>query len=134
MPPADAIRPRVLVVDDEPGLLRAAERVLSPRYQVACAGLPAEALALAEEFVPDLVVCDIRMPPMDGFAPVDALRARRSDMDVIFMTGSHSDPDAQLVRSMRERAFYFIQKPFDRQVLETLVDRCLELRRLRHAE
>src|SRR5262245_54927563 len=114
MPGNDANRARVLVVDDEPGLLRAAERVLAGRYEVACAGLPGEALAMAESFAPDLVVCDIRMPQMDGFALVDALRARRSDIDAIFMTGSHSDPDAQLVRSMRERAFYFIQKPFDR--------------------
>ena len=39
------------------------------------------------------------------------------------------DLDAKLVRAIRESAFYFIQKPFDREVLTTLVERCLELRR-----
>ena len=44
------------------------------------------------------------------------------------MTGSVDDQDEKLVRAIRGRAFYFIQKPFDREVLQTLVERCLELR------
>jgi len=38
--------------------------------------------------------------------------------------------DGQLIRALREKAFYFLQKPFDREVLQTLVERCLDLRRL----
>lgn len=125
---------RVLIVDDEPGVLRAAERVLESRHAVATASSPAEALAAAASFRPDLVICDVRMPGQDGFEVVARIRAVRPGVDVIFMTGSHTDPDAQLVRSIKDRAFYFIQKPFDRQVLMTLVERCLELRRLRDAE
>ncbi len=125
---------RVLIVDDEPGVLRAAERVLESHHSVAAAASPTEAIALAPSFRPDLVICDIRMPGMDGFEVVERIRAARPGVDVIFMTGSHTDPDAQLVRSIKDRAFYFIQKPFDRQVLMTLVERCLELRRLREAE
>lgn len=113
---------------------RAAERVLAADYEVAGASLPSQAMAMVEAFRPDLVICDIRMPEMDGFALVTALRALWSDLDVIFMTGSHTEPDAMLVRAIREQAFYFIQKPFDRQVLSTLVARCLELRWLRRAE
>ena len=52
----------------------------------------------------------------------------RPDLDVILMTGSVDDLDDKLVRAIRGEAFYFIQKPFDREVLRTLVDRCLELR------
>jgi len=125
---------RVLIVDDEPGVLRAAERVLESHHAVAAASSPAEAIMLTPTFRPDLVICDIRMPGMDGFEVVERIRAARPGVDVIFMTGSHTDPDAQLVRSIKDRAFYFIQKPFDRQVLMTLVERCLELRRLREAE
>jgi len=44
------------------------------------------------------------------------------------MTGSLEDQDEKLIRAIRERAYYFIQKPFDREVLKTLVERCLELR------
>jgi len=46
------------------------------------------------------------------------------------MTGSVRELDAQLTRALREKAFYFLQKPFDREVLQTLVGRCLDLRRL----
>ena len=44
------------------------------------------------------------------------------------MTGSVDDLDEKLVRAIRSPAFYFIQKPFDREVLKTLVERCVELR------
>ncbi len=115
-------------------MLRATERVLSARHDVTCAAHPNEALELLRSTRPDLAVCDIRMPTMDGFALADLLRGEQPDLDVIFMTGSHTAPAAHLVRAMKERAFYFIQKPFDREVIEVLVERCLELRRLRHAE
>lgn len=125
---------RVLVVDDEPGLLRAAERILGAEHVVATASLPSQALAKFESARPDIIVCDIRMPEMDGFELVRRLRAIDDGFDVIFMTGASTEPDATLVRALREQAFFFVQKPFDRQVLLTLVDRCLERRRLLHAE
>jgi DNA-binding NtrC family response regulator len=131
---APAKSERVLIVDDEPGILRAAERILSPAYQVMTASRPSEAMDLVAACEPDLVICDIRMPEMDGFALVKLIRARRPEIDAIFMTGSHTEPDAHLVRAIRSDAFYFIQKPFDRLVLTTLVERCLELRRLRSAQ
>ena len=53
------------------------------------------------------------------------------DIDVILMTGSVDDQDDKLIRAIRGAAFYFIQKPFDRDVLKTLVDRCVELRHRR---
>ncbi len=125
---------RVLVIDDEPGLLRVAERILGAEHQVAVASRPAEALEQVAALRPDLVICDIRMPEIDGFELVRRLRTLDDGFDVIFMTGASTEPDATLVRALREQAFFFVQKPFDRQVLLTLVDRCLERRRLVHAE
>ncbi len=121
---------RILVVDDEPGMLRSLERILSPRYRVATASDSRAALALVEQAEPDLVLLDIRLPDTDGFELLGELRQRRSDFDVIFMTGVIHERDNQMIRSIRERAFYFIPKPFDREVLLTLVDRCLETRRI----
>src|SRR5262244_3772634 len=114
-------KPRVLVVDDEAGILRATERILGPTCSVAVAQRAADAMEQAAKAEPDLVICDIRMPEMDGFTLVERLRARHPGIDVIFMTGSHTEPDAHLVRAIRSDAFYFIQKPFERQVLSTLV-------------
>jgi sigma-B regulation protein RsbU (phosphoserine phosphatase) len=123
------VRPaRILVVDDEPGMLRAVERVLSGEHHVLGTRLSREALSLAGEFRPDLAIVDIRMPDLDGFELMAQLKARMPGIDVILMTGSVDDLDDKLVRAIRSPAFYFIQKPFDREVLKTLVERCIELR------
>jgi len=119
---------RILVVDDEPGMLRAVDRVLSKDHHVVGTRLSREALSIAGDFHPELAIVDIRMPDLDGFELMAQLKARFSGIDVILMTGSVDDLDDKLVRAIRSPAFYFIQKPFDREVLRTLVDRCLELR------
>jgi sigma-B regulation protein RsbU (phosphoserine phosphatase) len=121
-------RARILVVDDEPGMLRAVERVLSEGHHVVGTRLSREALAVAEELQPDLAIVDIRMPDLDGFELMAKLKARFPGIDVILMTGSVDDLDEKLVKAIRSPAFYFIQKPFDREVLRTLVERCVELR------
>jgi sigma-B regulation protein RsbU (phosphoserine phosphatase) len=127
------ISSRILVVDDEPGMLRSVERVLAQHYQVAGTRSPREAVRLAPAFRPDLAILDIQMPEMDGFQLMEELQALDSEMDVIFMTGSIHELDSKLIRAIRNDAFYFLQKPFDREVLLSLVDRCLKLRRLDYA-
>jgi serine phosphatase RsbU (regulator of sigma subunit) len=137
-------RARILAVDDEPGMLRSVERVLAPHYDVHAVRLPSQALEImaAEAERPgeagesrrldpfDLALLDIRMPEMDGFELMSRLLAIQPGLDVILMTGSTDERDARLVRAVRERAFFFLTKPFDREVLLTLVERCLEVRRL----
>ena len=71
------------------------------------------------------------MPDLDGFELMSRLKARVPALDVILMTGSVDDLDEKLVRALRSPAFYFIQKPFDREVFRTLVEPCVELRRRR---
>jgi sigma-B regulation protein RsbU (phosphoserine phosphatase) len=126
-------RRRILVVDDEAGMLRAVQRILERSHDVTCASSPVEALALAPELRPDLAVVDVRMPEMDGFELTSRLKEAVPGVEVILMTGSAGDADQKLVQAIRHKAFYFIQKPFDREVLRTLVERCLELRRLADA-
>jgi sigma-B regulation protein RsbU (phosphoserine phosphatase) len=119
---------RILVVDDETGMVRAVERVLGAAYDVVGSHSSPEALVLARRFDPDLVILDVRMPEIDGFELMARLKAELPGVDIIVMTGSIDDLDQKLIRAIRGRAFYFIQKPFDREVLQTLVERCLELR------
>ena len=119
---------RILVVDDEPGMLRAVERVLSDDHHVIGTRLSRDALSVADQFHPELAILDIRMPDLDGFELMAQLKARFPALDVILMTGSVDDLDEKLVRAVRSPAFYFIQKPFDREVLRALVERCVELR------
>jgi phosphoserine phosphatase RsbU/P len=119
---------RILVVDDEPGMIRAVERILGETHHVVGTSSSKDAVALAAEFVPELAILDIRMPEVDGFELMARLKGRLPHVDIILMTGSVEDLDKKLVRAIRSPAFYFIQKPFDREVLKTLVERCLELR------
>lgn len=123
-------RERILVVDDQAGMLHAVERVLAPAYEVRCVASPSAALDALGSFTPDLALLDVRLPEMSGFVLMDRLKVLRPDLDVLFMTGSVNELDTQLIRAIAAGAFYFIQKPFDRQVLLTLVERCLTLRRL----
>jgi len=123
--------PRVLVVDDEPGIHRAVSRILGSRNEVVCAHSTAEALALAAARPPDVALVDIRMPGEDGFECLRRLKAEHAGVDVILMTGSLDDTDGKLVRALASGAYYFLMKPFERGVLEALVDRCLEARRSR---
>ena len=123
---------RILVVDDEAGMLRSVERVLGQDYRTAGTRSPREAVGLATSFKPDLAILDVQMPEMDGFQLMEELQALDPEMDVIFMTGSIHELDAKLIRAIRKDAFYFLQKPFDRGVLLSLVDRCLELKRVEH--
>jgi sigma-B regulation protein RsbU (phosphoserine phosphatase) len=121
---------RILVVDDDPGMIRAVARVLGRLHDVTTYVSPTEALDEVGALTPDIAIVDIRMPEMDGFELMQRLLARQPDLDVILMTGNAVEPEANLIRAIEAGAFYFIQKPFDRRVLLTLVDRCLQVRRL----
>jgi len=123
---------RILVVDDDPGMIRAVSRVLGRLHDVTAFLSPGEALDEVAALAPDIAIVDIRMPEMDGFELMQRLLAKQPDLDVILMTGNAVEPEANLIRAIEAGAFYFIQKPFDRRVLLTLVDRCLQVRRLQH--
>ena len=94
-------RVRILVVDDEPGMLRAIGRVLGAAHHVTVSGSSREALARAAAAPPDLAILDIRMPELDGFELMARLKALHPDIDVILMTGSIDDQDEKLVRAIR---------------------------------
>jgi sigma-B regulation protein RsbU (phosphoserine phosphatase) len=89
-----------------------------------------QALAAFEKQPFDVAIVDVRMPGMDGFELTHAIKSASPRTEVILVTGSVTDLDDKLVRSVKERAGYFITKPFSRAVLTSLVDRSLEIQRL----
>ncbi len=124
-------RPRVLCVDDEPGLLRLVARLLERmNLDVSTAPTPADALALfdAEQF--DLVVTDIRMPGMDGHAFLAEIRARDPQVPVIVATGHASLDNA--IRALRDGASGMLIKPFTAEEFETEIRNALQRARIRH--
>ncbi len=125
---------RILAVDDDAGMRRVLERTLGPVYSIEVAGGAAEARARLSSGAFDVVLVDIQLGDGDGYTLCREIKRDRPDTDVILITGSLSEPDEKLYRSLEEGAFYFLFKPFERRVLRALVDRCFELRRARHAE
>ncbi len=123
-------RPRILVVDDDAAHRRAVTRVLESSCDVVAAASAGAALEHAAEQRFDVALLDIRMPGMDGFDLMGELKLADPELDVILMTGSVTDTDQRMSRAIREKAFFFLQKPFHRDVVLALVGRCLDLRRL----
>lgn len=123
-------RSRIMVVDDDPAMLRAVERILAPEHEVHSFTSGQEALEglTGTEF--NVAIVDIRMPGMDGFDLTRAIKAEYPNMEVVLVTGSVTDLDDKLVRSVKERAAFFITKPFTRAVLTSIVDRSLEIQQL----
>ena len=101
----------ILIVDDEPMILRSVSATLAEagfRIMVAengAAGLDAF-LRLAEQI--DLVLTDVVMPIMDGIAMADAIKRHTPDARIVLMTG-YSEP---VIASMRGGSFPLIRKPF----------------------
>ena len=124
------LRGRVLVVDDDTAMLRAVERILAPGHEVVSFPSGEDALRAFKERPSDVAIIDIRMPGMDGFQLTRAIKEHRPATEVILVTGSIAELDEKLVRSVKERAGFFITKPFSRSVLTSLVERCLEIQGL----
>ncbi|HXE79321.1 MAG TPA: response regulator, partial [Vicinamibacterales bacterium] len=104
---------RVLVVEDEPALAAAvADALMDAGFEVDRAGDGEEALAHVAERPYDLVVCDLKMPRLDGRAFYRAIAATAPDLAarVIFVTGDVVGPDAE--RFLDESGCRWLAKPF----------------------
>jgi DNA-binding NarL/FixJ family response regulator len=105
---------RLLVVDDEPNLLRALAAALRAEgYEVATARNGREALVRVAESLPDLVVSDIRMPVMDGYRLARSLRGapHTSLVPVVFLTAKGETEDR--VEGFRAGVDAYLTKPFE---------------------
>jgi len=103
---------RVLVVDDEPHLLRALVLNLSNRgYLVSSAASGTAALAHAEAVQPDIVVLDLGLPDIDGMEVLRRLRVRRPDAAIIVLSARTSSKDK--VSALDLGAVDYVTKPFD---------------------
>ena len=126
--PSGAPRPRVLVVEDEEGVRRSLQiRLERMGYDVLLAEDGQRALdRLAEAPGLRLVLCDLRMPNLDGFAFLDAVRGR--DLSVLAMS-AYGDPEVAL-QALRAGAADYISKPFRTEELQSRLHRFADLIRL----
>ena len=116
--------PRMLVVDDEPSICWALNRLgQSLGHDVLTASSAEQALELAAQQPPDVVVLDVRLPGMDGLTAMKQLRERAGDPPVIIIT-AYGDLNTA-VEAVRQGAFEYLIKPFDLATVERTVRRAL---------
>lgn len=104
---------KILIIDDDDNVRRIVTKLLSKNgYEPIAAATGKEGLALAAQRQPDLVLCDLEMPQMDGYAVFARLRddAKLAEIPVVFLTG-RAEP-AQVRYGMNLGADDYVTKPF----------------------
>lgn len=120
---------RILVVDDDPMLADALrQNLVEEGFSVDTAATGAEAIELFDQGGHHLAICDLQLPDLDGLEVMRHIKDARPTTEVIVVTGHGSVPRA--VEATKAGAFYFVEKPFDLEKLQPLIDKALERRQL----
>jgi len=123
------VQERILVVDDDEGLLRLLTMRLSAMgFDVTTCMTGEEALAVAKREVFDLALTDLRLPDLDGLSVLEELRLIHPDLPVLLLTAHGSIPNA--VEAMQKGAFGYLTKPFDDKELKTTLEKALAQQRM----
>jgi diguanylate cyclase (GGDEF)-like protein len=120
----------ILIVDDDPGSIQLMGRILADIGDLRFATNGEDALRLAQELVPDLVLLDAEMRGMSGFRVLDALKARPEmvDVPVIFVT-AHTEPEFE-ISAFEAGAADFIAKPIVGPLMLVRVNTQLRVKRM----
>src|SRR5207302_8721887 len=115
----------ILLVDDEPGMLRYLRTLLEVddyKVETACTG--EEALQRVEKgLAPDMVLLDVLMPGIDGLETLEQLRQMRPGVKVVML--SCVSDTRKVVQAMRLGAQDYLTKPFQKAELDAVIDQCL---------
>ena len=120
----------ILVVDDEKDMTRLIKRLLEAEFKcrVTMAFSGGEAKTVLEQNSFDLMLCDIRMPGMDGFELLDHAKEFYPDLTIMMITAFGSIDVA--IRAIKKGAYDFLSKPFDQDEIILKVKNALERTRL----
>jgi len=121
---------RILIVDDEPMMADSLrQNLIEEGYDVDAAANGAEAVETFEHGAHHLVICDLQLPDVDGLELLRHIKDSRPTSEVIVVTGYGSVQRA--VEATKAGAFYFVEKPFDFEELQLLIQKALEKQELR---
>ncbi len=119
------MKPRLLIIDDEPSICLLLENFLSKSYEIISKSDGMEAMEWLEGNLPELIICDIQMPNMDGYKFLEMVRQRgfTKHTPVVMLSGVESSKER--VKCYRLGAQDFLAKPFNPEELDELIKKNL---------
>ncbi len=129
-PPADRVKTRILIIEDDPVIrFNMVSYLEDSGHDVSEVDDGEAGIAAVQTSPPDLVLCDLRMPGMDGLEVLQRLRSEHPELPVVVVSGTGILGDA--VEALRNGAWDFVTKPIqDMAVLEHAIGGSLEKARL----
>ena len=128
--PPNGNAPRVLVIDDESGILDTLRILLKNEGFAVVTALGGKAgLEQLAAQAPDIVLSDVRMPSVTGLDILAAVRTQSAETPVVLMTAQATLQSA--IQAVNEGAFYYLQKPFRNDELVAILRRAAETRALK---
>ena len=124
---------KILLVDDEPGMLRYIKTLLElDEYAVETASTGEEALErLKGGMEPDLILLDLLMPGIDGLQTLEQIRQIQASVKVIML--SCVTDTRKVVQAIRLGASDYLTKPFQKAELDAVIEQCLEPKKMAYA-
>ncbi|MEW6387742.1 MAG: response regulator [Thermodesulfobacteriota bacterium] len=121
---------RLLVVDDEPNMLRLLKTILMDKtgYEVDTTNNPLEVSKLLQEQHYDLVVTDLKMPLVDGIDLIDIIKKIDNTVPIIIITAYGTIETAE--EAIQKGAYDFITKPFRKENILITIKRALEWKKM----
>jgi DNA-binding NtrC family response regulator len=121
---------RILVVDDEPNMLRLLKTILMDKtgYEVTTTNNPLEVNKMLQEDHFDLVITDLKMPLVDGIDLIGIVRTFDATMPIIVITAYGTIETAE--EAIQKGAYDFITKPFRKETILITIKRALEWKRM----
>jgi len=122
-------RGRILIVDDEANARAALSEILREEgYLTEVAADGFKALGKIEDFGPDVILTDLKMPGLDGLGLMEKAREVAPNATVVVMTAFGTIPSA--VQAVQKGAYHYLTKPLDFQDLVIVVERAVERAKL----
>lgn len=121
---------RILVVDDEPNMLRLLKTILMDKtgYEVTTTNNPLEVSKMLQEDHYDLVITDLKMPLVDGIDLIGIVKGIDATMPIIVITAYGTIETAE--EAIQKGAYDFITKPFRKETILITIKRALEWKRM----
>jgi signal transduction histidine kinase/ligand-binding sensor domain-containing protein/DNA-binding response OmpR family regulator len=129
---ADRKRPLMLIVDDNEDFRYFISNIFRNKYRIVCASDGESALKMTLQLIPDIVICDVMMPKMDGYEYCRQVKSdiRISQIPIILLTAKTGDENK--FEGLEAGAEDYISKPFNTEMLLLKVSRIIERQKKNH--